>query len=274
MDTRLQTVEILKHFHKITGARISLHDLDFNEIVSYPSELTGFCRRVQQSDTVNTKCLTADAAAFRQVRQTGQPYTYKCHCGLIETVAPIYNYGNLTGYFMMGQVTDDAHDSILLVKRLSRKYFADDLELNTAYDKIPVIKADMLGSYINILEIIAEYMTQTNRLTAKDRDLATAIKSYIHRSYARPFSTRILCETFGYSRTTLMNVFKEKYGVTVGHYMTDYRLSQAKKMLEKSDRSVKSIATDCGFSDQNYFTKVFRAAFGTTPSEYRNSIEN
>ena len=271
MNTRLQSLEILKDFHKITGARISLHDRALNEMAGYPPQLSDFCKSVQQNDSVRLKCMIADEAAFKEVQKIGIPYTYKCHCGLIETVAPIYNYGTLTGYFMMGQVTDDAPDSIAVIKKHSAKYFADNNELNLNCEKIPVIDTQMMRSYINILEIIAEYMTQTSGLTVKERDLASAVKSYICKFYSRPISIRLLCETFGCSRTTLMNAFKNKYGQTVGNYMTEYRLKQAENMLRESDRSVKSIAADCGFSDQNYFAKVFRAQFSVTPSEYRKS---
>ena len=112
-------------------------------------------------------------------------------------------------------------------------------------------------------------MTQTNRLTAKERDLANGIKGYIHKFYQKKLSVKLLCETFGCSRTTLMNTFKEKYGVTLGDYITQYRLEKAEKMLLDSKKSIKSIAFENGFADQNYFTKVFMKKHSMTPSEYR-----
>ena len=269
METRIQTVDILKDFHRITGARISLHDLDFNEIAAFPNNLSDFCCKVQQKESVKQKCHLADDVAFEMVRSTGLPYTYKCHCVLIETVAPIYNYGNLTGYFMMGQITDDDPNSLISIKELSQNNFEGVDELDEACRHIPVIKSDMIGSYINILEIIAEYMTQTKRLTAKERDLANGIKGYIHKFYQKKLSVKLLCETFGCSRTTLMNTFKEKYGVTLGDYITQYRLEKAEKMLLDSKKSIKSIAFENGFADQNYFTKVFMKKHSMTPSEYR-----
>lgn len=273
MDTRIQTLEIMKDFYRITGARISLHDLDRNEIAAFPQSLSNFCRTVQQNEGVKARCHAADDLAFEQVRNTGLPYTYKCHCGLIETVAPIYNYGNLTGYFMMGQISDDDPSSLIEIKRLSQELFSNRQALDKACKSIPVIKSDILGSYINILDILAEYMTQTNRLTAKDRDLAHGIKSYINKFYQRKLSVQLLCETFGCSRTTLMNTFKERYGVTVGEYINLYRLEKAEKMLQESQVGIKSVATECGFSDQNYFTKVFRQKHGMTPSEYRLKLK-
>lgn len=269
METRLQTLDILKDFHRVTGARISLHDLDFNEVASYPSELSAFCRTVQNDSKALKSCHLGDESAFQTAKRTGVPYTYKCHCGLIETVAPIYNFGTLTGYFMMGQITDDLPDSKQNIIEKSKQYITDADIMNEVCDDIPVIKNDLLISFINLLEIVAEYMTGTNRMTAKNRDLAAEIKSYLIRFYSKPLTIRDLSETFGCSRTTLMNVFKKRYSMTVFEFLTEYRLKQAEKMLKSGDRSIKSITIACGFIDQNYFTKVFKAEYGVTPTEYR-----
>ncbi len=271
METRLKTVEILKDFHKITGARISLHDLELNEIAAYPKELLPFCFEVQLNEKARVKCCEADAAAFKTAAKTGLPYTYICHCGLIETVAPIYDYGVLSGYVMMGQLTGDEQGQMEDIKHRSAEYFDSEGKLSEVCENIPVMKHSMLDSYINILEIIAEFMTQTNRMTVKNRDFAAAVKSYINKFYYKQLSVQNLCETFGCSRTTLMNEFKAEYGVTIGRYMTEYRLKKAVNMLNKSDKSVKAIAVECGFNDQNYFTKVFRANFNVTPSEFRKN---
>ena len=269
METRIQTIDILKDFHRITGARISLHDLNFNEIAAFPGNLLPFCCAVQQNEDTKLKCYLADNLAFEKVRKTGLPYTYKCHCGLIETVAPIYNYGNLTGYFMMGQICDDDVSGIDNIKELSKQHFETVKDLEAACRNIPIIKTDMITSYFNILEIIAEYMTSTNRLTAKDRDLANGICGYIHKFYQKKLSVKLMCETFGCSRTTLMNTFKDRYNMTLGEYITQHRLEKAEKMLLDSKKSIKSIAFENGFSDQNYFSKVFIKKHGMTPTEFR-----
>ena len=46
------------------------------------------------------------------------------------------------------------------------------------------------------------------------------------------------------------------------------------RMLELTDKSTADIAEACGFSDASYFAKTFKAAFGITPKEYRNSFKN
>lgn len=273
MDTKLNTIEILKDFHKITGARISLHDLDFNEIASYPESLSVFCKRVQQTPQSRKRCVDADLKAFEKVRKTGEAYSYKCHCGLIEIVAPIYNYGILSGYVIMGQITDSKISSEQNIVEKSRQYFDGKEQLNSAVKNIPVIKQDELQSYVNILQLIAEYMTQTNRMAPKSKDLALGIRKYIGNNFDKKLTVELMCEIFGCSRTTLMNTFRDRYGITIGEYINNCRLERAEQMLLKTNESIKNIAVECGFSDQNYFSKVFIRRFGVTPTKFRKMRE-
>lgn len=73
----------MKDFHKITGARVSLHDLQFNETAGYPEHISEFCAKVQSVPGVRSKCVEADIAAFKTVCDTGLPVTYKCHGGQV-----------------------------------------------------------------------------------------------------------------------------------------------------------------------------------------------
>lgn len=269
MDTKLKTIEILKDFHKITGARISLHDLDFNEIASYPESLSVFCKRVQQTPQSRKLCVEADLKAFEKVRKTGEAYSYKCHCGLIEIVAPIYNYGIISGYVIMGQITDSKFSSEQNIIDKSEHFFENKEQLTSAVKNIPVIKQDELDSYVNILQLIAEYMTQTNRMAPKSKDLALGIRKYIGNNFNKKITVELMCEIFCCSRTTLMNTFKERYGITIGEHINHCRLEKAEQMLLNTNESIKNISVECGFSDQNYFSKVFIRRFGCTPTYFR-----
>lgn len=271
MDTKLNTIEILKDFHKVTGARISLHDLDYNEIASYPENLSDFCCKVQRTPQSRKRCVDADLKAFETVRKTGEAYSYKCHCGLIEIVAPIYNYGILSGYVIMGQITDSKPSSEDNILRKSELLFENQSQLRQAVKNIPVVKQDELDSYVNILQLIAEYMTQTNRMAPKSKDLASGIRKYISNNFDKKLTVDRMCEIFGCSRTTLMNTFKERYGLTIGEYINSCRLEKAEQMLLKTNESIKNIAVECGFSDQNYFSKVFIRRFACTPTQFRKN---
>jgi two-component system response regulator YesN len=46
-------------------------------------------------------------------------------------------------------------------------------------------------------------------------------------------------------------------------------MEKAEEMLKNSNKSIKDIAVECGFEDQNYFSKVFHKSYKKSPSEYR-----
>ena len=93
-------------------------------------------------------------------------------------------------------------------------------------------------------------------------------KKYIFDNYRSKITISDICEDIGCSKSTLITSFKKEYGTTVNNYITDVRLNEAVSMLYSGDRHIGEIATETGFSDQSYFSKVFSAKYGIPPSEY------
>lgn len=71
------------------------------------------------------------------------------------------------------------------------------------------------------------------------------------------------------SKSGLNRKLKNQLGVAPKEFINKARMNRAVALLHHSDLPVKEIAYRCGFSDQNYFGKCFRAAMGVSPSEYR-----
>ena len=71
------------------------------------------------------------------------------------------------------------------------------------------------------------------------------------------------------SKSGLNRKLKSLLGVAPKEFINKARMNRAVSLLRHSDLPVKEIAYRCGFSDQNYFGKCFRAAMGVSPSEYR-----
>ena len=58
-------------------------------------------------------------------------------------------------------------------------------------------------------------------------------------------------------------------GMTVGQYIDDRLLVEARSMLCHSDQEISQISAALGFSDQFYFSNKFKARTGYTPLQYR-----
>jgi len=66
-------------------------------------------------------------------------------------------------------------------------------------------------------------------------------------------------------------VVKQTYGYSFTELLARMRVDRACELLTVTERPLSSIAADCGFADQSYFTKVFQRHVGQTPGEYRRA---
>lgn len=69
-------------------------------------------------------------------------------------------------------------------------------------------------------------------------------------------------------------LFRTSYNQTFLEYLTAYRIDRAVELLQQTDIPVREIAVRVGYTDANYFTKVFKRHLGVTPTEYRNHNAN
>lgn len=272
MKESLDIMFILKELYKISGFRITVHDTNFREIAAYPEEHLPFCQYIRQNEDAAKICRATDAEAFTVVNQTEDVYIYRCKFGLWEAVSPLYHFGVLAGYLMMGQVIDKTPESRKLVTSTARPFADDRAILDAKIDQIPVVGQDMIKSYVNIMTVCSEYITYSNKLRLPERDLAELTMKYIHRNYAQKLTIKELCVYFHCSKSTLINCFEARYHTSVNRYITAYRIEQASLLLRASDSTICEIALRCGFADQGYFSKVFQKEMNMTPTAYRQSF--
>jgi len=83
-----------------------------------------------------------------------------------------------------------------------------------------------------------------------------------------------IAEYLHFSPAYLNVLFKQEMKITLKQYLSNYRLERAKKLLETDYDKITEIAEKCGYTNANYFAKVFREATGMTPVEYRKKKES
>jgi AraC-like DNA-binding protein len=93
---------------------------------------------------------------------------------------------------------------------------------------------------------------------------------FVSRNYADHISLGEAAGLAGMSQPQFIRTFKRVAGMTFVAYLTHVRLSNAHRLLMESAQTIAEIASQVGFSDQSYFDRRFRAAFGRTPSEVRS----
>jgi YesN/AraC family two-component response regulator len=98
------------------------------------------------------------------------------------------------------------------------------------------------------------------------------IIAYIDRHYMEELSMKAVARAMNYSDAYFCKLFKQCFQVNFSTYLNEYRIRKACTMMENLRRNIKDIGVDCGYTDSNYFSRVFKRFTGQTPTEYRLSI--
>ncbi|MFP4508562.1 MAG: response regulator [Spirochaetaceae bacterium] len=97
-------------------------------------------------------------------------------------------------------------------------------------------------------------------------------RQYIDEHYHKQLALDDVAARVRLSPYYFSRVFKSYTGSNFVDYLNTRRIAAAKRMLRKGGLSVKEIAHSVGFTDPNYFAKVFKHHAHLTPSAYRNKI--
>lgn len=95
---------------------------------------------------------------------------------------------------------------------------------------------------------------------------------FIEKHYQEPLTLdRVACE-IGMSRYHFSRVFNDEVGWSFKAYLNQKRVSAAKHIMTRKNKSVHETGICVGYTDQSYFSKVFKKMEGVTPSEYRRAL--
>ena len=96
-------------------------------------------------------------------------------------------------------------------------------------------------------------------------------KAYIDQNYYNEeLNLDLVAENVGMSKYYMCKEFHKEYGISPGKYIKELRISQACRLLtSNSNYTIEDIARMVGYSNNNYFGKVFKASKGITPDSFR-----
>lgn len=265
----MNLVTLLEEFHHISGLRLSIYDTAFHEIAAYPMTVSNFCSLLWQNPVAKDCCNKNHMKIFEHVKETMKPSIFHCEFGLYEAVAPLEHDGVLNGFLKMEQTLDKDNIDTSYIFEKALPHIQDEEVLKEQIKNIPSSSKEQLMSCMNIMQICGEYISLSNRINLNEKKLAEEIKNYIESNYDSKLSLEILCNYFFYSKPTIMNAFKNTFHKSINRFIQETRLNHAIHLLDHTDDSIYNISKLCGFTDQNYFTKVFLKEFGMTPTHFR-----
>ncbi len=96
--------------------------------------------------------------------------------------------------------------------------------------------------------------------------------NYLNETDLEYVTIKDLYQKSHYSQRTLSTYFRKYMNMTLVQYVNGIKLNRAKNMLRSTDLSITEISSTIGFNSITHFNHQFKAKFGLSPKEYRNSL--
>ncbi|NJK51966.1 MAG: helix-turn-helix transcriptional regulator [Leptolyngbyaceae cyanobacterium SU_3_3] len=127
---------------------------------------------------------------------------------------------------------------------------------------------EVLGLVVG-MEQARQGRSQELRLPMGTRERVHYARELVLQHVHEPLSLGELARRSQLNESTLKRGFKQEFGMTVFDYLLDYRLEQARQMLERGTMQVTEVMMAVGLRNRSYFAEVFRRKFGQNPKQYQ-----
>ncbi|MDX6385619.1 MAG: hypothetical protein QOK48_3192 [Blastocatellia bacterium] len=97
------------------------------------------------------------------------------------------------------------------------------------------------------------------------------VKILIEDNFHRHLDLSEMAKTVNLSPWRLAHLFKDEVGISPLRYLSLVRLQRARQYLETGFLSVREIASSVGIPNPSHFTRSFKAAYGSSPLQHRNT---
>lgn len=103
-------------------------------------------------------------------------------------------------------------------------------------------------------------------------DRVSRITDFLDRNYQRKISLKEICEVTSLTESNTIKLFRRNFGLTPINYLNKIRVNNAKEQLLKTQKSIKEIAYLNGFTDEYYFSRVFKKIENISPRMFRKTL--
>ncbi|SEW39656.1 transcriptional regulator, AraC family [Chitinophaga sp. YR573] len=141
-------------------------------------------------------------------------------------------------------------------------------------DKAKNIYADLHLKELLIRLIQTQHLQQVSLDSNIDNNHSRLhyVLNYIQEHLTEKIAVDALSRKAYLSRNMFFKWFKEQFGITPLDYINRERVKLAKQLLSNPHHNIGTVSKLCGFSDVNYFVRIFKKTEGTTPKAYQSCI--
>lgn len=180
-----------------------------------------------------------------------------------EATRDIKNYTVILNT-LMRKAVESAGVHPLYIDRVSSE-FARRIEQTADWDSFMTLWSDMAGRYCLL---VRKHIT---------KDLSPLVQKVVARidlDLTADLSLRATAQALSVNPSYLSAQFKRELGETLTDHVNRKRMEYAAYLLSTTRLHVSAVAQSCGITDDNYFTRLFRRAYGKTPRQFRQERQS
>lgn len=143
------------------------------------------------------------------------------------------------------------------------------LEVKTGYGGCTQDIKDL--SLLYIRSVVSLGFTEISRHCPENAisPIVKTLLAYVQREYAGEAHLADFAEQHQVNANYLSNLFHQEMGMTYSQYLTQYRLSEAKRLLKETRLKIYEVAERAGYRDPAYFSRIFKTFAGVSPNDFR-----
>lgn len=126
-------------------------------------------------------------------------------------------------------------------------------------------------SLMSLLTELCEQSTHPDSLENCNQVNLSEIREWIRINLREPLTVQMVADKFRYSSDYLSSLFRKHMGTSISRYIRDQRIQYAKELLLRTNLHVQEISSMCGYSDEKYFMRQFKAVERISPTNFRHA---
>ena len=271
----LKIEDILQSFYEISGMDVAIIN-NKNKIIMRRYSGALYCDNIHKSQKCMDICIESDRCALARTAEEKNLYVYKCPFGIYEALMPIYKNDELVAYIFVGMGIEDTPEGkkALMDNALNVSPTLNKIQLEKSIDDMPRYSREKFDAFSSLLPIISEYIEANNLLADSDMTIGQLIKTYVKNNISKKITLSDLSWSLHCSTVTLTEHFKHDYGITIMEYVMKKRMEKAGRLLTNSELSIREVAEECGFTDNEYFSRCFKNFHGISPVMWRKQLKS
>jgi AraC-like DNA-binding protein len=168
-------------------------------------------------------------------------------------------------------------DKLFSTKNPVAKIYAEDTAIATFSRMMESVRANrpalqqiLAGGTDTLMGLIYSAQQVQPGIDEQNSNVIESAIVRIQKEFARDLDMELLANELGVSYSWLRLTFTAHTGLSPHQYLIELRLVHARRLLAETDLSIKEIATQTGFADEFYFSRLFRRKLNFTPSQWRS----